>query len=99
MKRSADELQKIAAERGLVAWPIHECTFCHYKVGYVFREDGVFFDTGCWCVRTPDKLRRESWEDVARHYNMQDDARYIASMDEFWASAATAQAATAREVG
>lgn len=82
--RTADEFKRAYEEHGMVHWPIHECTFCHYPVGYTFTPDGVFFDTGCWCVRQMDQPRRESWGAVARQYNMQDHPDVIARYDVFW---------------
>ena len=82
--RTAEDFQNAARERGITSWPLHNCTFCRYPVGYVFTAEGVFFDTGCYCVSRMDTPRGESWEIVARHYNQQDNADVIAQYDQFW---------------
>jgi hypothetical protein len=29
---------------------IHRCTLCGYPCGYLFRQDELFYDSGCACV-------------------------------------------------
>lgn len=81
--RSAAEFRAAAMEHGIMSWPIHNCTFCHYECGYQFTGDRVFYDSGCDCTRSQQVIE-QSWEDVANHYNRQDHPRVIAEMDAFW---------------
>jgi len=84
MNRTAEDFAQRAQELGLIAWRIHDCSMCKYLCGFLFGTDGrVAYDAGCYCVRS-STLRPSSWEEVASHYNIQENAKLIANYDYFW---------------
>jgi len=84
MKRTAEEFKNAAKERGIVNWSMRGCSLCQYPVGFIFHEDKVYWDPGCFCVTPAEKPQLRSWDDVAYYYNLQDHSRVIAEMDAFW---------------
>lgn len=82
--KTAEDFRRAAHERQIVEWPSHECSICHYRCRWLSNLDGdaVAFDAGCYCSHRPPQPR--TWADVADRYNMQRDARVIATMDAFW---------------
>lgn len=65
--KTADDFKKAAAERHLTKWNIHECSICGAPVGFIFRGDSVYFDSGCDCAQ--GDLRESDWQEVAECYN------------------------------
>lgn len=33
-----------------IKFVIHNCTFCKYPCGYLFKDNKIFFDSGCDCI-------------------------------------------------
>lgn len=83
MDRSIDEFKQAIKVKEIKFWPIHNCSFCHYECGYLFREDKVFYDSGCHCV-TYLNVRPMVWLDVANMYNVQRNEKMIKKFDEFF---------------
>ena len=68
MIRTKEELKSQASQRGLKKWIIHNCSMCGYPCGFIFRDDGVLYDSGCGCADYID-TRQSSWEEVEQTYN------------------------------
>ena len=84
MKRSPEEFQKQAAEKGLTKWAIHDCSLCGYPCGYIFHDGQVSYDSGCYCVTYYPNIQPRTWDSVVEIYEMQDNPETIKQMDEFW---------------
>jgi hypothetical protein len=82
--KQAQDFKQQALKHEIQSWPIRNCSFCHYQCGYFFSPDleNVVYDTGCDCSWGGEQPR--DWEDVAEHYNLQEDSDVIKGMDEFW---------------
>lgn len=85
MSVTGAELERQAVEHAISEWRLHECSGCGYRVGYLFGEGIVAFDSGCWCsaygVSDPSP---RTWDDVAGYINMQTNEDVIARYREFW---------------
>ena len=79
----AEDFKKAAKERNISFWLIHNCSLCGYPCGYHFRDNEVYYDSGCDCTDSSTWSDR-TWDDVADHYNMQKNEKYIKEMDQFW---------------
>lgn len=84
MSKSAIDFKQQSIEHNITRWNINDCSFCDYSCGFVIKGNNVFYDNGCNCTYTPNKLRKSSFEDIARHYNMQSNEKVISEYNEFW---------------
>jgi len=82
--RSPEEFRSAVEKKKIHFWFIHQCSFCNYRCGYVFRDGDVFYDSGCDCVTYGYVITPKDYEDVAEQYNMQTHEKFIRDMDEFW---------------
>lgn len=80
--KKIEDFKKQAKEKDIKRWNIHDCSMCGYQCGYIIRDNGVFYDSGCGCSHGP--LRESSFEEIAEHYNMQSNKKVIKEMDKFW---------------
>ncbi len=69
MIKTADELKAQAKLNNITVYPVHNCSMCGYPCGYIIDGDTVSYDSGCDCV-TYSNVQPQSWEDLARTYNM-----------------------------
>lgn len=84
--RTAEEFKEQAKKLQLRQWNIRNCSICHAPLRFLFSMDykHVGFDPNCNCVIYPYLTEERSWEDIARHYNMQTNENVIKTMNEFW---------------
>lgn len=81
-RKTAEDFEKAVKERNIETWIISSCTICDYPLGFLFRDNKVYFDHGCICtLRVP---RLTNFEEVAQIYNMQGDKDTVTKMNEFW---------------
>lgn len=80
-ERDWSEFKQAAARLGLEEWIIHQCSMCESPCGFQFRDDGVWYDSGCHCSRY--SVEKVSWSAVAKHYNRQ-NAGGRRKFDQFW---------------
>ena len=89
MNRSPEEFKTKVKENNIEKWNIRDCSVCGCFYGYVFSTNiysinhEVVIDTSCDCT-TYNPLRKSSWEEVARYYNIQTNLKIIENMDKFW---------------
>lgn len=65
--KTAEDFQKIAAERGVTRFYIHRCSICGVPVGFMINYGQVEYDSSCdcaWCHPRPS-----NWQEIADHYN------------------------------
>ena len=80
---SAEEIRASVIKNGVHKLLIHDCAICREWVGYYFFSyppHEVVFDSSCGCGRSYP--RPCSWEDVAKHINMQTNEEYIKKLKE-----------------
>lgn len=82
MKRTIEDFQKVIESKNIKKWSIHECSFCDYPCGFIFREGNVFYDSGCNCSFRD--FRDSDYEEVLEHYECQKHPEVIKKMNEFW---------------
>jgi hypothetical protein len=70
MLKTAEELKDQAKRLGLSFYPVHDCSLCGYKCGYVISADlGLEYDSGCYCTSgSYEEIR--TWDDLAATYNL-----------------------------
>jgi len=81
--KSTQQFQTQAKEKNITSWPILTCSMCGYECAYIFKNNEVFYDSGCNCTGG-SYLEPRTWKEVAETYNMQDSPRVIAEMDQYW---------------
>lgn len=69
--KNPGDFKQATIKHGIKTWDIHNCSFCNYTVGFLFKGDLVFYDNGCDCTNHLGGMRHSSFKEVARHYNMQ----------------------------
>jgi hypothetical protein len=69
MIKTPHELKEQVQKMGLTHFPVHKCSMCGYPCGYIFSDDRVSYDSGCYCVGGI-KIEERTWEDLADTYNM-----------------------------
>lgn len=80
--KTVENFQQAAEKEEITFWPIHDCSMCGYECGYIIDGDRVSYDNGCDCVYNPP--RQSNWQELADHYNRQQNEHVIAEMDAFW---------------
>ena len=66
---TAIEVKEACLAAGITRIEHHKCSFA-YLVG----EGGeLFFDSGCFCVRSLSNIEQREWESAARWINMQSE--------------------------
>lgn len=83
MEKTSEDFKTAVAKKNIQFWPIHNCSICEYPCGYVFKDDQVFYDNGCYCTYGQN-LNPQDWGDVARQYNMQTNLLHIEEMNKFF---------------
>lgn len=67
-----DEMKQKVLESKKRLFPVHDCSMCRYKCGYIIYNNIPHYDSGCDCVNY-ENVQPRSWEDMFEHYNMQSD--------------------------
>ena len=71
-------------------WPIHNCSFCKYRCGYIFTiEQGdvvVRYDSGCNCILPPyrPQPRLSSVDEIIAHMDLQTSKKVVDKIRRFW---------------
>ena len=82
-ERTGEEFKESVAKNKLTELRTRECSFCNYKLGYVFNGDKISIDTGCDCVNYGPVISYTTWDSLASLYNMNLHVPdFIAMMDE-----------------
>ncbi len=84
--KTAEDFKIAAQKKNITFFGIHNCSFCHYACGFIIKQDTVnpvvYYDNGCDCTWNPAKP--SSFQEIANHYNMQKNEKYMKEMNEFW---------------
>lgn len=64
-------------------WELHNCTFCGYRCGFIFVNEKVYYDHGCYCS-VKQKLRNSDWAEVADWFNIQTNETVLKNFNKFW---------------
>jgi len=80
--RKPEEFKQKAIENKIRQWVVRDCSICGYQLKYIFYDDKVTFDPGCYCTSGREQTR--TWDDISGYYNMQTNKNVIKEMDEFW---------------
>ena len=70
MIKTAEELKKQVEEKVISFYPVHNCSMCGYRCGYIISNDfeQVDYDSGCGCTGSSN-VQRSSWNDLTETYN------------------------------
>ena len=69
MIKTVEELKRQANKIKLTFYPVHNCSLCGYRCGYIINGDKVSYDSGCYCVKYM-YIEERSWKDLAETYNI-----------------------------
>lgn len=84
--KKADDFKTAAKEKGIIFWPVHNCSICDYECGFLFYEfpgNDVVYDHGCHCTWKKN-FTAQAWDDVAKQYNIQGNKKVMQEYAEFW---------------
>lgn len=90
MIKTAEELKQQAKNKGIAFYPVHDCSMCGYRCGFIIRDEDVAYDSGCDCV-TYTNIQPRTWENLANTYNMnqpennpQISQAFLDKLNEVW---------------
>lgn len=62
-------------------WRVHACSLCHYRCSFILSSKPQY-DSGCYCII--GFIRDATWDEIAKHYNIQTEESVIKQYDDFW---------------
>lgn len=84
-KKLAEDFKQAAKKENITKWNIHNCSMCGYECNYRISNESetVAYDPGCYCTGN-EYWDARTFQDIANHYNLQNNINVIRKMDEFW---------------
>lgn len=71
MTISAEEVRAAVKKYNIKSWMLRRCSMCGYELRYLFKDDLVGYDTGCFCTNNFGGVRLADYHEIAEFFNMQ----------------------------
>lgn len=68
---SAEEIKKAMLATGKTFFTLHECGICRCLIGYIVRNEELFFDSNCDCAHFHQDPDPRPWDDIVDLIEMQ----------------------------
>ena len=69
MIKTEEQLKEQAKLKNITFFPVHSCSMCGYRCGFIIKDENVSYDSGCGCVAYID-IQPKTWEDLTYIYNL-----------------------------